>query len=322
MDQLCEGKERRGSRSTCGEVELIVDTKVSAVIVNYNSREVLKECLDNLKKNDPNVEIIVVDNASPDGSKEMVKREFPGVTLFALKKNIGLAGGNNTGLKAAKGDYVLFLGPDAFPEAGAIGKLTSYMERNPDVGVSVGEMRLRDGRIDKDAHRGFPSPWVSLTHFSGLENLFPKSRLFGGYFLGYKDLKKVQDIDLCTSHFMFTRKKIFDEVGPWDEDFFVYGEDVDLCWRVKKAGWRIVYIPEVKVLHYKGVSVGIRRETQDITKASLETKKRMIAETTQAMLKFYGKHYRGKLYTPVVLTGIKVLSLFRSLRMRLGHFDE
>ena len=322
MDFFCQGKERRGSRSACGEVELIVDTKVSAVIVNYNSREVLKECLDNLKKNHSALEIIVVDNASPDGSAEMVKREFPEVTLFALMKNIGLAGGNNTGLRAAKGDYVLFLGPDAFPEVGAIGKLISHMQKNPEVGVSVGEMRLRDGRIDRDAHRGFPSPWVSLTHFSGLENLFPKSRLFGGYFLGYKDFKKVQDIDLCTSHFMLTRKKIFDEVGLWDEDFFVYGEDVDFCWRVKKAGWRIVYVPGVKILHYKGVSVGIRAETRDITKATRETKKKMIAETTQAMLKFYRKHYRGKLYTPVILAGIKVLSLFRSAKTRLGLFNE
>lgn len=299
-----------------------METKVSAVIVNYNAKEVLRDCLNNLKKNDASLEVVVVDNNSPDGSSDMVSREFPGVTLLALKKNIGLAAGNNAGLKKTKGEYVLFLGPDAFPEPGAIEKIVDYLEKNPDVGICVGKVSLRDGGLDKDSHRGFPTPWAAFTHFSGLEKLFPKSKLFGRYFLGYKDLKKTHDIDLCTSHFMFCRKKIFKELGSWDENFFVYGEDVDLCWRVKKAGWRIMYLPEVKVLHYKGVSVGIRRETQDITKASKQTKKEMILETTQAMLKFYRKHYKGKIYNPLILTGIRFMAFFRQAKLSLGRFNE
>jgi len=294
-----------------------VAIKVSAVIVNYNTKEILRDCLKNLQKNFPSLEIIVVDNNSPDSSADMVSDKFPEVALLALKKNIGLAAGNNTGLKKASGDYVLFLGSDAFPEAGAIEKLVSYLDKNPDVGIAVGEVRLRDGRLDGDTHRGFPTPWVAFTHFSGLENLFPRSRLFGGYFLRYKNLRAIHDIDLCTSHFMLTRKKVFDEVGYWDEDYFVYGEDVDFCWRVKKAGWRIVFVPGAKVVHYKGVSVGIRAETQDITKATRQTKRKMILETTQAMLKFYKKHYQGKVYTPFILLGIRALSLFRSLKVRL-----
>jgi hypothetical protein len=300
----------------------MVDTKVSAVIVNYNTREILADCLANLQKDYSSLEIIVVDNNSPDNSAEMVSSKFPQVKLLALKKNIGLAAGNNAGLKKAKGEYILFLGSDAFPQENAIDKLVSFMDKNTGVGVCVGEVRLRDGKRDADTHRGFPTPWVAFTHFSGLERLFPKSRIFGGYFLGYKDLKKVHDIDLCTSHFMLTRGKIFDEVGYWDEDFFVYGEDVDLCWRVKKAGWRIVYVPGAKVLHYKGVSVGTRKETRDITKATRETKKKMILESTQAMLKFYRKHYKGKIYSPFILTGIRTLSFFRSLKVRLGIFNE
>ena len=299
-----------------------MDTLVSAVIVNYNTKEVLRDCLGTLKKNYPSLEIVVVDNNSPDGSAAMVAREFSEVTLLALKKNIGLAAGNNAGLKKAKGDYVLFLGPDAFPKEDTIGKLASFLDKNPDVGISVGEVRLRDGSRDADTHRGFPTPWVAFTHFTGFENLFPKSKLFGGYFQTYKDMNKVHDIDLCTSHFMFTRRKIFEEVGYWDEDFFVYGEDVDLCWRVKKAGWRMVYLPGARILHYKGVSLGIRKETRDITKATRQTKKKMLFETTQAMLKFYRKHYQGKIYTPLILAGIKALSLFRSLKMRLGVFNE
>ena len=299
-----------------------METKVSAVIVNYNTKEILRDCLKNLKTNFGSLEIIVVDNNSSDGSQEMVSGEFSEVQLISLKKNIGLAGGNNTGLKAAKGEYVLFLGSDAFPQKGSIDYLAYYLDKNPGVGIGVGEVRLRDGKFDKDSHRGFPTPWVAFTHFSGLENLLLQSRLFGGYFLGYKDFKRVQDIDLCTSHFMFARKKIFGNVGNWDENFFVYGEDVDICWRVKKAGWRIVYLPEAKILHYKGVSVGIRAETRDITKATLETKKKMILESTEAMSKFYRKHYKGKVYNPLILGGITVLSFFRSLKMRLGLFDE
>jgi hypothetical protein len=298
-----------------------VDTRVSAVIVNYNTKEILKDCLQNLKKLSP-LEIIVVDNNSPDGSAAMISREFPEARLVALTKNIGLAAGNNAGLKKAAGDYVLFLGSDAFPEDGTLEKLVSFMDKNSDVGICVGEVRLRDGSLDADTHRGFPTPWVAFTHFTGLENLFPKSRLFGGYFLRYKNLKTTHEIDLCTSHFMLTRKKIFDDVGYWDEDYFVYGEDVDLCWRVKKAGWKIVFVPGAKVVHFKGVSVGIRKETRDITKATMETRKKMILETTQAMVKFYRKHYRGKFFAPFILLGIKALSLFRSLKVRLGLFDE
>lgn len=299
-----------------------MDTLVSVVIVNYNTKEILRDCLKNLKKNFGSLQIIVVDNNSSDGSKEMVSEEFSEVQLISLKKNIGLADGNNTGLRAAKGEYVLFLGSDAFPQKGSIDYLAHHLDKNQSVGIAAGEVRLRDGKFDKDSHRGFPTPWVAFTHFSGLENLFPKSRLFGGYFLGYKDIKRVHDIDLCTSHFMFARKKIFDDVGSWDENFFVYGEDVDICWRVKKAGWDIVYLPEAKVLHYKGASVGIRAETRDITKATRETKKRMMLETTQAMLKFYKKHYKGKLYNPFILAGIRIIAFFRSAKLSLGLFNE
>ncbi len=297
-----------------------MEIKVSAVIVNYNTKEILRDCLANLKRNSPSLEVVVVDNNSLDGSAKMVTQEFPEARLISFNKNKGLAAGNNAGLKKAKGEYVLFLGPDAFPESGAIEKIVAYMDKNPEVGICVGKVSLRDGKLDKDSHRGFPTPWVALTHFSGLEKLFPESKLFGGYFLGHKDLKKIHEVDLCTSHFMFCRKKVFAEVGGWDEDFFVYGEDVDLCWRVKKAGWKIIYLPEAKVLHYKGVSVGIRKETEDITQATRETKEAMIRETTQAMLKFYKKHYQGKIYNPLILLGIRILAFFRQAKVSLGLF--
>lgn len=285
---------------------------VSVVIVNYNTKDILWRCLSNLKTMEDGVKVIVVDNDSNDGSVEMVAREYPGVECVALRENLGLAAGNNVGLSKVKTKYVLFMGSDAFPKPNAISILREYMESHKDVAISVGEVKLRSGGVDIDTHRGFPTPWVALTHFGGLERLFPRSRLFGGYYLGFKDFTKTQEIDLCTTHFMFTRRKIFSDVGMWDESFFVYGEDVDMCWRVKKAGWKIVLLPESKIVHYKGVSVGTRRETQDITKATEETKGKMVAETTRAMMIFYKKHFGDRWYSGLVILGITIMGKLRT----------
>lgn len=287
---------------------------VSIVIVNYNTKDILRECLSNLQNKYSPLQLIVVDNNSSDGSPQMVENNFPDVVLIPLEQNVGLAAGNNLGLETAKGKYVLFMGSDAFPEEGSIATLVEYMNRNDDVGISVGEVRLRSGVRDKDTHRGFPTPWVSLTHLSGIDKLFPKSRILGRYYMEYEDFGTVHEIDLCTSHFMFTRKSMFEDIGNFDEDFFVYGEDVDLCWRAKRSGWRIVYVPGAKVLHYKGVSVGIRKETQDITRATRADKERMLTETTHAMSKFYRKHYGEKGYNRLVIFGIDLLARIRAAR--------
>jgi GT2 family glycosyltransferase len=293
---------------------------VSVVIVNYNTCDILRKCLLNLRKTYSTLQIIVVDNNSSDGSVEMVVKNFPDVEMISLNQNMGLATGNNVGLRKAKAEYVLFMGSDAFPQDDAIKTLAEYMERNKSVGISVGQVNLRSGLLDKDTHRGFPVPWVALTHFSGLESVFPRSRLFSKYYMGYENMSIVHEIDLCTTHFMFTRKSVFDDIGFWDEDFFVYGEDVDLCWRVKKNGWRIMYIPQAQIIHYKGVSVGVRKETQDITRATEEVKKKMLLETTKAMTKFYSKHFdNGTLRDWVVVKGIGLLSKLRALKVRFDY---
>ena len=293
--------------------------RISTVIVNYNTRDILKECLMNLRKSYERTQVLVVDNNSQDGSRELIMENFPEVELLALNKNVGLAAGNNRGLDKARNDYVLFMGSDAFPHKKALSALVDYMDKNPETGICTGDVRLRTGAIDKDTHRGFPTPWVALTHFSGLGRLFPNSRLFNGYHLGYLDMNTPHEIDLCTSHFMFTRKKIFDQIGKWDENFFVYGEDVDLCWRVKQGGWKIMYIPEAKIVHYKGVSVGIRTETQDVTKATADTRKKMLLETTEAMGKFYKKHYGDKKYSRIIEVGINMLAKYRLTK--LSRYD-
>ena len=289
--------------------------KVSVVIVNYNTSEQLKDCLNNLLSQGIELEIIVVDNASSDDSVEMVRTNFPNVKLVEAKENKGLAHGSNLGLEVATGDYVLYLGSDAYPEKGVIEGMVEFMDKNINIGISTCKLVLRNGSLDMDAHRGFPTPWASLTHFTKLNSLFPKSKFFNQYFLGYEDFTRPHEIDLCISHFMMVRKKVFDRVGRWDEDFFVFGEDVDFCYRVKKAGWKIMYLPQFTAIHYKGVSVGIRKESQDISKASSETKVRMKRSTTDAMKLFYRKHYSGvypKIIQSLVFLGIDLLSKLRN----------
>ena len=347
---------------------------VSAVIVNYNTKELLQECLDYLEQNYSPLEIIIVDNNSTDGSKEYLKKlkkleisspsahetsssDFrrsheikklaarnislrdeinnfspdgsgrissfvpaPGGVNFKIifnDQNLGLAVGNNLGWRQSRGKYVLFIGSDALVQPGAIPALVEFMEAHPQVGISVGQVRLRNGQLDWDTHRGLPTPWVALTHFLGLDRLFPRSRLFGRYYLADRPLDSPHEIELCSSHFMFTRRKMLEELGGWDEDFFVYGEDVDLCWRARQQGWKIFYLPQARVIHYKGASVGIRRESQDVTKANLETKRRMILETTQAMLIFYRKHYPRSYLAWLVTLAIKILRQWRLLKLKL-----
>ena len=292
---------------------------VSIAIINYNTSTLLKRCLDNLLQLGEADEIIVVDNASTDGSAAMVAQEYPAVNLRALPENRGLTVGSNVALEIATGRYLLYLGTDAYPEPGVITGIANYLDAHPVVGIATAELRLRDGTLDMDAHRGFPTPWASFTHFSGLNRLFPHSKTFNGYFLGHEDLTTPHPIDLCISHFMFTRRTLFNEIGRWDEAFFLYGEDVDLCYRAKTAGHEIMYLPQFKVLHYKGASVGIRKQSADLTTATAETKLRMTVLTTAAMAQFYRKHQAQqypRLVNWLVLGGITLLGKLRLWQAR------
>ena len=290
---------------------------VAIIIVSFNTCGLLRSCLQNLYELDEATEIIVVDNASGDGSAQMVQAEFPAVKLISLEKNVGLTAASNLALAETECEFLLYLGSDAYPQAGVISGLEEYMQQHADVAIATAKLVLRDGQLDMDAHRGFPTPWASLTHFSGLNRLFPSSKLFNQYFLGHQPLDQPHEIDLCISHFMFLRRSLFDTIGPWDEDFFLYGEDVDFCYRTKEAGFKIMYLPQFEVLHYKGASVGIRKQTQDISSASPETKRRAAELTTKAMVLFYRKHLYAKypwIVNAAVLGGVRLLALLRGRR--------
>ncbi|KKS17305.1 MAG: Glycosyl transferase family 2 [candidate division WWE3 bacterium GW2011_GWA1_41_8] len=293
---------------------------LSIVIINYNTRDLLQKCLVNLLSIYPEKEIIVVDNGSSDGSAEMVRNEFNEVLLIETTNN-GLAAGSNLGLERSRGDYVLYMGTDAYPTSETVSGMIEYMEENNNVGISTAKLVLRDGTVDMDAHRGFPTPWAAFTHFTKINKIFPDSRFFNRYFLGGLDMKQPHEIDLCIAHFMFIRRVVFDRIGKWDEQFFLYGEDVDFCYRTKEAGFKIMYLPQFSVLHYKGVTVGIRKQTTDISTASQETRKKMKKETTRAMRLFYDKHYKNKYpkwLTGIVLFGIESLSRLREKGFFLG----
>lgn len=297
---------------------------VSVVIVNYNTRPILADCLQNLRNLGEATEILVVDNASSDGSADLVREQFPDVRLIALSENRGLTAASNLALRETSGEFLLYLGADAFPQPGTIRGLVAYLQAHPNIGIATAKLRLRDGSLDLDAHRGFPTPWAALTHFTGLNRLFPRSRLLNQYFLGHADLDTPHEIDLCISHFLFVRRSLFDHIGLWDEDFFLYGEDVDLCYRAKAAGYQIMYLPQFEALHYKGASVGVRAQTQDIAAASPETKLRVAQLSTKAMALFYQKHF-AKRYpvwlTTLVLSAIRGLGFLRLWRIRRSLYN-
>lgn len=275
---------------------------LSIIIVNYNSKEFLKKCIASILKNvkDVSYEIIVVDNNSSDKSCEMVKKEFPQVKLIANKKNSGFSKANNQGIKAS-GDskYILFLNPDTIVHERTIDKMIGFMDSHKDAGAATCKLIMPNGKTDDASHRGFPTPWNSLCHFLGLSRIFPKSRIFAGYNLGWMDLNSTHKIDVLAGAFMLVRKKAGEEAKWWDEDYFFYGEDIDFCYMLKQKGWKIYYVPHISITHYKGISGGIKTISREITTASKETKKRATRWRFEAMRIFYKKHY-SKRYPRIV----------------------
>ncbi len=269
---------------------------LSVVILNYNTASYLKQALLSLRDTkDIKMEVIVVDNASKDDSAEMVKKEFSKeVRLIESDTNLGFAGGNNLAIPYLKGRYVLFLNSDTVTPGDTLGYLVKYMDENPEVGIVTCRVDLKIGGIDKDCHRGFPTPWAAVTNLVGLSKMFPNSRIFNQYHKDYLDLKTTHEIDAVTGAFLFVRKSAADKLGYWDETFFFYGEDLDFCYRYHEAGWKIVYNPKVHIIHYKGVSSGIKKESQEFSSAQLTTKRRIARESVRAMRIFYNKHYVKK----------------------------
>lgn len=279
---------------------------LSIIIVNYNTRELLQTCLRPLVgSNHPTSpwQIIVIDNGSTDGSSAMVKQEFPDVACILLRDNLGYAVANNEGIKKARGRYILLLNSDTQSTAQAIRSMISFMDGHPRAYASGCKLVLTDGSMDPACHRGFPTPWAALTYFFGFEKLFPSSKIFGQYHQGYKDMSCVHEVDSVTGAFFLVRREVISQVGSLDEDFFMYGEDLDWAYRIKQAGGMILFNPAVTVFHRKKQS---GRENSD-----LPLRRRTESYFYHSMKIFYNKHYRhryGFLITQLVLLGIFIKS--------------
>lgn len=261
------------------------------VIVNWNTKELLRRCLQTVlaSTGDFTFKVVLVDNASTDGSADMVRAEFPTVEVIASPTNGGFSYGNNLGLKAfgyrGKGDvdadaprYALLLNPDTEVPSTSLYDMVKFMDSRPEIGVAGPKLVLEDGSLDVACRRSFPTPMVSFYRFSGLSKLFPHNPRFGRYNMTFVDPDVELEVDSVVGAYMQVRREAIRDAGLLDELFFMYGEDLDWAFRIKEAGWKVFYHPQVMVKHIK--------------RASSRRSKKAQFEFQRAMLIFYRKHYR------------------------------
>lgn len=229
--------------------------KLSVVIVNYNVKYFLELCLYSLYRaiNSLEVEVFVVDNNSVDGSVEYLKERFPQVRFISNVENVGFSRANNQAIKVSKGEYILLLNPDTVLSEGVLDSCIRFMDSH-DLAGGVGVKMINgSGQFLPESKRGFSTPATSFFYLSGISRVFPKSKVFGKYHLNYLNDKEAHQVDVLAGAFMMIRKKTLDQCGLLDENFFMYGEDIDLSYRITKAGFQNYYLP-LPIIHYKGES--------------------------------------------------------------------
>jgi len=240
--------------------------QLSIIIVNYNVREFLANLFDTLYKAIEGIEaeIIVVDNASADGSQEYIKQNHPGVILIENQVNGGFSKANNLGLKRAKGKFLLLLNPDTLVREDTFRVMMEYMESDSSIGMAGCKILNPDGTLQLACRRSFPSPWVSFCRITGLSSIFPKSPLFARYNLTYLDENQSYEVDAISGSFMMVKREVYEKMGGLDESYFMYGEDLDWCLRVQKTGYKVHYVHSTQIIHYKGEST--KRSSIDETR--------------------------------------------------------
>jgi GT2 family glycosyltransferase len=263
--------------------------ELSVIIVSYNVRYFLEQCLRSVRKASENIEfeIFVVDNNSADGSCSMVSTEFPEVRLIMNNVNKGFSAANNQALKLAAGRYILLLNPDTIVEEDTFRKCMTFMDSHPDAGAAGVRMIDGKGRLLPESKRALPTPKTAFFKIAGLSYIFPKSRLFNRYYLGHLDDLQISQADIISGAFMFLRGEAVARTGLFDEDYFMYGEDIDYSYRLKKAGFNNYYYPEIKIIHYKGEST--KKENLNV-----------LINFYKAMRIFVRKHYTNGSLKPFV----------------------
>jgi len=275
---------------------------ISVIIVSWNARHFLEECLGTLSavRFSRTVEIIVVDNASTDGSPEMVEGQFSHVRLIRNGQNLGFAKANNIGIRESTGRYVALINSDIKVLGNCLDPLANYLDKHPDVG-NVGPRILNRDMTLQSSCRKFPNLWNNFCEASGLFRLFPGSSFFSTEHMLYSPHDKVVDVDVLVGCFWMVRRETLDRIGLLDEDFFIYAEDVDWCRRCGRAGWRITFFPGVEAIHYRAAS-------------SANDPVRFAVEQQRAVLYYWAKHHR-----PLGRFGIRVILFSRhAVRYLLG----
>jgi len=254
---------------------------LSIVIVTWNSEEFIRNCLDSIFLSQGNFtsEVIVVDNGSSDETAKIVEQLYPQVNLIQNKKNLGYAKANNQGIEKAKGEYILLLNPDTQVLEDSLSLMCEFMEENPEIGA-LGPKLLNPDKSVQLSCREFPTFSTLIWEFSGLSRLFPRSRVFGRWRMGYFNFDKQRETDQPMGSCLMLRRATLEDVGAFDENFVMFFNDVDLCFRIKKGGWRIYFYPEAKVIHHKGAS-------------TRKVKAKMIWLSHLAFYKFFKKHKTG-----------------------------
>ncbi|MDA3879581.1 MAG: glycosyltransferase [Prolixibacteraceae bacterium] len=275
--------------------------KLSIVIVNYNVKHFLEQCLHSVEKATKNIEaeVFVVDNNSVDGSIGMLIHKFLRVKLIANKRNLGFSIANNQAIRQSTGQYVLLLNPDTVVEEDSFEKIIAFMDAHPEAGALGVKMIDGRGIFLPESKRGLPTPWVAFYKMFGLSTLFKKSKKFGKYHLSYLSNDEIHEIDVLAGAFMFMRKEALDVSGLLDEDYFMYGEDIDLSYRITKSGYKNYYFPDTTIIHYKGEST---------KKGSLN----YVRMFYNAMIIFARKHF-SKQYVGFFSVFIHLAIYFRAL---------
>ena len=279
---------------------------LSVVIPSYNTRELMEQALRTVMAASEGleVEVIVVDNASRDGSAEMVEEEFPDVRLIRNERNRGFAGANNAAFRHARGRHILLLNSDTIVRPDTMRCLVDFLDTHPEAGAAGCKILNPDGTFQHDCRRGFPTPMAAIYKLSGLSRLFPHNPRFARYNLTYLDPDELSEVDALSGSCMMVRREVFEQVGFLDEAYFMYGEDLDWCYRMRQAGWRIYYVPDTTIIHFRGQS-GRAEEM------------RVQYRKNQAMAIFVRKHMkdRYRFFPPWVMhLGIVVYGIYSFAR--------
>ena len=295
---------------------------LSIIIVTFNNCEITFKALRSYQNaisenKDNSYEIIVSDNASSDDIVDQISKKYPDVKIIRNRSNLGFSKANNVGFEESRGKYVLFSNPDIEVKKNTLPYLLSRMRKSTDIGACTPFLRLvLSNNIDWGAHRGFPTPWASFTYWAGLLKLSRKfnilKRQLGQYYLLERDLNKEHEVDVIRGGFFFVRRDVFIKAGKWDEAYFMYGDDIDLSYQIKKMGYKIMFFPQVEALHYHGLTTGLKRHSSGLSSIKREAKLRAYHAFYDSMKIFYDKNYRDNYSEAVrvlVMAGIELKRL-------------